>query len=520
MKALLLLGALWAASTVRAQDVPGVPLPVVCIAAQVDVLQAEALRLQRPLVAAGGRQVLVVGTGFVVDRDRQHVLTAWHTATACPAGRDGAVQLGIVESAGGELFVTAAERLPDRTYQDGSGRPVKLVQAVCRDPREPCGADLPRAAGEPAPSEALRRQQRENLHTYAPDLAVLRLLAPARSGPLGLAVGDQLDDQMRVQIRGRGAALADAPQVIDAVYTGPQQISWLPQGGQPEDEVHARLHRLSARVPAGQAGSPVLRGSGVVGVLSALDEPARADAAAAPLVYAVPATVAAAFLDLLKVPHVAAVAEPLRPQVGSLPAPTLPAARPWHGDPQSLMLAGAAALAVLAGLAFALLARRNARRPEPEPQLPQATRTTTRVNPTLLHAVAMPATAAEEAATASRAQAMAHLRGSHGPLGGALFSLPMPNGGTTLFVGRDPQSCQVVFPAAAHDVSAVHACFVWEPMSRVLNLRDLSSSGTWVNGQRVDKGQTLALVSGDRVELGGRDSNRFTIEIPSLEAPR
>jgi pSer/pThr/pTyr-binding forkhead associated (FHA) protein len=94
----------------------------------------------------------------------------------------------------------------------------------------------------------------------------------------------------------------------------------------------------------------------------------------------------------------------------------------------------------------------------------------------------------------------------------------MPNGGTTLFVGRDPQACQVVFPAGMDHVSAVHACFIWNPVDGSLALRDLSSSGTWVNGQRIDGGSTVALASGDVVELGGPDINRFTVEITALEA--
>jgi len=505
-----------AAQAQPAAAAAGVPLPVVCIAADAAALQPLAERRQRPLLAAGGRQVLQVGVGFVVDRERQHVLTAWHTATACPE----AAGVGIVETVGGERFVTAAQRLPDRNYQDASGRPVKLVQAVCRDAARPCGADLPRGAGEAPPGEALRRQQRDNVRSYAPDLAVLRLLAPARSAPLGLAVADQLDDQVRVQIR--GASLTAPAPVFDAVYTGPQQISWLPEGGQPEDRIHARVHRLAATLPAGLAGSPVLRGSGVVGLLSALDD--AADGSGTPQVAAVPATVMAAFLVLLKVPYVAAVADPLRPAVSSLPPPVLPSERPWTADPQRLMLAGAAALAVLAAVAFALLARRNARRPLPAPSSSNPPSTPTqrssagRVNPTLLHAVAAPT-----AALASQPQGpQAHLHGSHGPLGGSLFSLPMPNGGSLLYVGRDPQSCQVVFPAAAHEVSAVHASFDWQPASGRLSLSDLSSSGTWVNGQRLVHGQARRLNDGDRVDLGAPDSNRFTVELPALpsEAPR
>ena len=499
-----------AAAPLQAQQpAAGAPLPVVCIADRADALQPLAQRLQRQPLAAGGRQVLQVGAGFVVDRERQHVLTAWHTATACPEGAG----LGIVETVGGERFVTAAERLPDRNYQDASGRPVKLVQAVCRDAARPCGADLPRSAGEAPPAPDERRRQRDNVHTYAPDLAVLRLLAPARQAPLGLAVAELLDDQMRVQIR--GASLSGPPPVLDAVYTGPQQISWLPEGGAPEDRIHARLHRLAAAVPAGLAGSPVLRGSGVVGLLSALDD---AGDGGTPQAAAVPATVMAAFLVLLKVPYVAAVADPLRPAVSSLPPPTLPSERPWTADPQRLMLAGAAALAVLAAAAFALLAWRNARQPLPGPLPPDASSTPTPrsssagpINPTLLHAVAAP--------TAALAQVpQVHLHGSHGPLGGSSFSLPMPNGGSRLYVGRDPQSCQVVFPAAAHEVSAVHACFDWEPALARLSLSDLSSNGTWVNGQRLPKGQARLLAGGDRVDLGAPESNRFTIEIPSSAA--
>ena len=84
----------------------------------------------------------------------------------------------------------------------------------------------------------------------------------------------------------------------------------------------------------------------------------------------------------------------------------------------------------------------------------------------------------------------------------------------------------VVFPAAMDHVSAVHACFVWDDHQRALTLRDLSSSGTWVDGQRIAKGRTLALPNGARVDLGGPDINRFTIEIPGaatlavMEDPR
>ena len=95
----------------------------------------------------------------------------------------------------------------------------------------------------------------------------------------------------------------------------------------------------------------------------------------------------------------------------------------------------------------------------------------------------------------------------------------MPNGGCTLYVGRDPRSCQLVLPASMDHVSAVHACIVWRPESRALSLRDLSSSGTWRNGRRIEKGATVALASGDHVDLGGPELNRLGIHIPDAAAP-
>ena len=519
---------------------------------------AEPTSRLRGLIAPVGRRFMVpVGSGFVVDPERRHVVTNWAVATACAsdrsADRNRGRQVGILEPEGADVAAVPAERLPDRTFQDAGGNPVKLVQAVCRDKQETCSADLPRSPDDKTLPDSLRRRQLDNLQAYAPDLAVLRLPAPLRAQPLALALNQQLDDQMRLVIRSFGpvpvgVSAADAaarvhlaaPLSVGAVYTGPHQISYLPQGGQREDEVHARLHRMAAAVQPGQAGAPVLRGSGVVGVLTTLFDPARPTTDAAAPAYAVPATVVAVFLDLLKVPYTVApldlpvVAAPTTPAPGTAVTP----AAGGEASPQRLMLAGAAVLAVLAGVAFALLARR----PRPQPTAPAAVmpqptqqRTMARANPTVLHAVALPTAAIEpgpEPEPERPAEAeltpvpppqqqmvCARLRCSAGPLAPSVFALPMPNGGTTLFVGRDPQSCQVVLPQQMDLVSAVHACFGWDAPSRTLTVRDLSSSGTWLNGQRVPKGRTLPLAAGDKVDLGGPDINRFTIEIPGAAAP-
>ena len=515
--------------------------------------------LVTPLGTPQGRRFIVpVGSGFVVDPARRHVVSNWHVVTACAAHRTSARQVGIIEGEGADIVLTLADRLPDRTFQDAGGRPVKLVQALCRDKAEACGADLPPGPDDRPLNEAQRSRQLDNLLAYAPDLAVLRLQAQARTAPLMLALNQQLDDQLRLVLRAFGpvpVGLTDAdaaarlhlvaPVSVGAVYTGPQQISHLPPGGQPGDEIHAKLHRLAATVVPGQAGGPVLRGSGVVGVLTTLLPAPGAvvdPAAPPPPAYAVPVTVVAVFLDLLKVAYLTAPLDLPAPPVTAETAAPAPPPAVAGVDRQLLLLAGAAVLALLAVAAFFALRRRSAAAapstlPQPhQPQPPQ--RTVQRVNPTLLHAVAMPTAAIDPTpAPAPEAEvappralapppAGVRLHASAGPLASSVYALPMPNGGTTLFVGRDAQSCQVVFPAAMDHVSAVHACFVWDDHQRALTLRDLSSSGTWVDGQRIAKGRTLALPNGARVDLGGPDINRFTIEIPGaatlavMEDPR
>lgn len=489
--------------------------------------------LRSPIRPLGVRYHVALGSGFVVDAERRHVVTSWQVVSACTGERGSGRQVAVLEPGNAHGSPLAAEHLPDRPFTDASGQPVLLVQALCRERSVACDADLPRAAGDKSPLGAERRRQLDNLLTYAPDLAVLRLAATATTPPLALALNQQLDDQMRLYVRGFGrGAEALLPASVPALYTGPQQFSSRAAEGSAEAPVHARLHRLAMPVQPGAGGAPVLRGDGVVGVLSVMMDvpPSSADASGLGTSHAVPVTVLASFLTLLKVPYVPAALE-LPQRVGdapagpAAPAPVAgPAAAPGGTDTRRWMLVAGALLALAAAGTFFALARRQrqaaAAPSAPAPAVPLATvarvpqpgttRTVTRRNATVLHAVAMPTAALDSAP----GQLSVHLHGSAGPLAGSVFTLPMPNGGCTLYVGRDPKSCQVVFPASMDQVSAVHACFTWDPPVRVLSLRDLSSSGTWVNGQRVDKSRSTTLGHGDRVELGGPDLNRFTIEIP------
>lgn len=486
--------------------------------------------LRARVLDIGGQAAVPLGSGFVVDAQRQHVMGSWHAVSACVGDGSGRRQVAVLEAATPAQPVPA-QVLPDRSFLDASGQPVKLVQALCHDHRNPCSVDLPRAADQPPPAEADRRRQLANLLAYAPDLAVLRVPQALRSAPMALALQQPVDDQMRLVIR--TAEAPAAPGSLVAVYTGPQQLSQLPPGGAAGDEVHARLHRMAAKAPQGQAGAAVLRGDGVVGVLSALQPwpGSSAGAAGSQTLYAVPVAVAAAFLDLLHVPYVTHVPQVSVPSVRPPPPDAGPAdGGRWWSRRQQWLLAGAALLALAAAAAFFVLVRRGRGSSEGPSTLPLPHRLQPG-NATLLHAVGAVAVSPPDAAPALPERplaetAIAPLQGlappppgarlhcSEGPLAGSVYSLPMPNGGTTVFVGRDPQTCQIVLPPYCDTLSAVHACFSWDAATRHLTVRDLSSSGTWVNGERVSKGRTLPLAGQDTVDLGGPGEHRFTIELP------
>ena len=232
-----------------------------------------------------------------------------------------------------------------------------MAETLCTVKAQLQPADKPLAATE-------RHRQLDNLLTYAPDLAVLRVDSALQAAPLALALDQQLDDQMQLLIR--GVADADLAELAStaARYTGPHQISHRRPGGQPGDEIHAKLHRLAARASPALAGAAVLRGGAVVGVLSRMQPGVATSAAsaasntatngasnAARTAYAVPVRVLAVFLDLLKVPYLTQVEPPIgvgSPGMAPPPAVGVPV---MAADRQELMLGGAAARgAVLRGV--------------------------------------------------------------------------------------------------------------------------------------------------------------------------
>jgi hypothetical protein len=371
------------------------------------------------------------------------------------------------------IVLTLADRLPDRTFQDGRGRPVKLVQALCRDQRRPLRRrPAARARRDKPLPEAQRRRQLDNLLAYAPDLAVLRLQAPARAAPLPLALNQQLDDQLRlvlprpVPVGLPTPARCTCRSAWVPPTPGRSRSATCPLGGQPGDEVHAKLHRLDTpRCSPAWPGAPVLRGAGVVGVLTGLT--CRCGAAGPRLHrrrLRGAGTVLAGFLDLLKV----AYTQPADRTAAQTPPPCHhPAGRQQPPAPGAGHRRGPGA-AGRGGLRCCAAPPAPAGRGRDAHHRPAAAARCSRQ----CHAAACGGHAHRRRSPRRTDRRRPHRRClscSLGPLEPSVFALPMPNGGTTLFVGRDPQSCQVVFPAGMDHVSAVHACFVWDPVDGSLS---------------------------------------------------
>lgn len=92
--------------------------------------------------------------------------------------------------------------------------------------------------------------------------------------------------------------------------------------------------------------------------------------------------------------------------------------------------------------------------------------------------------------------------GINGPFAGRSF--PVSPQGTMM--GREPASCDFVFPDGTQGVSRNHCKLQFNPQTQMFILYDLGSSyGTFLgNGMRVPQGQPAALRVGDEFYLGSR----------------
>ena len=79
-----------------------------------------------------------------------------------------------------------------------------------------------------------------------------------------------------------------------------------------------------------------------------------------------------------------------------------------------------------------------------------------------------------------------------------------------IIIGRDPSACSVIVGADRSDVSRTH-CSVWyDPIKDSFKIKDTSSNGTFVNGQKLPKDQTVQIPDNSVISLGNGD-NQFKI---------
>jgi len=92
-----------------------------------------------------------------------------------------------------------------------------------------------------------------------------------------------------------------------------------------------------------------------------------------------------------------------------------------------------------------------------------------------------------------------------GPLVGATFPVNTP-----LRIGRDPNLCQIVFPAEANGISALH-CEVQPQPSGILLIDHGSSHGTYLqNGRKLNASESVVLNPGDGFYLA-ENQNMFRV---------
>ncbi len=93
--------------------------------------------------------------------------------------------------------------------------------------------------------------------------------------------------------------------------------------------------------------------------------------------------------------------------------------------------------------------------------------------------------------------------GKRGPYAGAIVSL----GGETVFFGRDPQQCQMVFGAEQPQISRVHCSLRYDEEEGCFLLENYSRNGTFLSdGRPIENGRPARLSSGDSFYLADREN--------------
>ena len=100
------------------------------------------------------------------------------------------------------------------------------------------------------------------------------------------------------------------------------------------------------------------------------------------------------------------------------------------------------------------------------------------------------------------------IEGLSGDYKGASISLKP---GEKIIIGRDPQSCNIVISSEKKDISRTHCSVKYDPYTDSFKVIDMSSNGTFVNGQRLIKDQEMQFQAGTVLSLGSGE-NQFKLK--------
>lgn len=510
-------------------------------------MKAAGQKLRQLYPPIGEYFYIPLGTGFVVDEMRQHVVTNWHVADLCPQSELFKTQLGIIEtSEHGALEYLRAELQGNRNVltENGTNRREDYtkdkIKVICADKSIKCSVDTP-----------------SDVAFFVPDLALLKLNKGegekahyARTAPILLDLNYKenvfKDKSSTLLITGypqlvmsAGIALNPSRQATNAVstpasYSNSQTFSNHVPGRALKDQVETDLMLLAAQIHRGNSGGPVLLNDKVIGVVTnmintagtkraqsdqgSVESSSNAFTSAVPAGYGLAVNVKEV-IDMLqwfnvKPAGIAAAIPSPTPVPSPVPAPVICKTNevkvdgkcelvptPFWKSPLILGLLGL--ITIVAGTFFWMI-RSNKEKVTKEPAI---------LNPNTVIHVENPKPQDVPVRKADTLVAV-RLRGSHGNFNDKVFSIPTPNGVNALMVGRDPAVCQITFPNQLDTVSKRHCIFNWIQATRTFTVEDLGSTwGTFVNGKKIVKGEKVTLKNGDTVDLAADKTNRFSVEI-------
>lgn len=100
------------------------------------------------------------------------------------------------------------------------------------------------------------------------------------------------------------------------------------------------------------------------------------------------------------------------------------------------------------------------------------------------------------------------IEGISGDYAGTIINLKP---GEKLLIGRDAASCNIVLSAERKDISRKHCSVKYDPYTDSFKVIDMSSNGTYVNGQQLVKDQEMQFPVGTVIALGNGE-NQFRLK--------